>query len=172
MSQGQKKRLTFMNGGKHFWNRERKIIAELSKAFEIQLIVNHSGDINYSIDDISSFAEEHDLQLVIVDYTKRKASSIKGFYKDFETIRRIKRFHPDYIYIESFGSLAFAIYSGLFLPRAQIIFAILDYKLHPYGDSVGKVSEKNLSTYLSKILQKLSFVLIGTSQDAYGGTPI
>ena len=131
-----------MNGGKHFWNRERKIIAELSKTFEIQLIVNHSGDINYRIDDIRSFAEEQNLQLLIVDYTKRKASSIKGFYKDFETIRRIKRFHPDYIYIESFGSLAFAIYSVLFLPRAQIIFAILDYKLHPYGDSVGKVSEK------------------------------
>ena len=142
MSQGQKKRLTFMNGGKHFWNRERKIIAELSNNFEIQLIVNHSGDINYSIDDISNFAEEQNIQLVIIDYTKRKASSIKGFYKDFETIRRIKRFRPDYIYIESFGSLSFAIYSGLFLPRARIIFAIMDYKLHPYGDSVGKFSEK------------------------------
>ena len=71
MSQGQKKRLTFMNGGKHFWNRERKIIAELSKTYEIQLIVNHSGDINYSIGDIINFAAEHDLKLVIVDYTKQ-----------------------------------------------------------------------------------------------------
>ncbi len=131
-----------MNGGKHFWNRERKIIAALSEHYQIQLVINHSGDLNYRIENIIEFAREYKLQLVVVDFTNRKASSLKGLWKDFQTILKIRTFKPDYIYIESFGSLFFALYSGLFLPVRKVIFAILDYKLHPYGDSVGKVSEK------------------------------
>ncbi len=140
--QDGKKRLTFMNGGKHFWNRERKIVSALRDDYEIQLVINHSGDLNYNIDGINSFASENDIELVIVDFTNRKASSIKGVWKDFSTISKIRSFKPDYIYIESFGSLFFALYSGLFLPRKKVIFSILDYKLHPYGESVGKRSEK------------------------------
>lgn len=137
-----KKRLTFMNGGKHFWNRERKIISALVEYYDIQLIINHSGDLNYNIEDIESFSKENGCYLEIVNLTHRKARSLRGLTLDLRTIRAITSFRPDYIYIESFGTLFFALYSGIFLPRQKVIFAILDFKLHPYGDSVGKFSEK------------------------------
>ena len=137
-----KKRVVFMNGGKHFWNREKEIIKELTEYFEIFLLINHSKDINYSIDDIIDFCLKNGITLRIIDYTNRRTRNILKAISDFHTVLAIKKFKADVIFIESFGSPYFALFSGLLLNHKKTIFSIMDYKLHQYRENQYKLSEK------------------------------
>ena len=137
-----KKKLVFINGGKHFWNREKDILLGFLNDFEVFLIINHSIDTNYSIDDIIYFCKQHHIKLKIIDYTTRRASNPFMMIKDFINVLDIIKFNPNIIYIESFGSPYFAIFTCLLLNSNKVIFSILDYKLHPYDKNSFKRSEK------------------------------
>ena len=91
-----KKKLVFINGGKHFWNREKDILLGFLNDFEVFLIINHSIDTNYSIDDIIYFCKEHHIKLKIIDYTTRRASNPFMMIKDFINVLDIIKFNPNF----------------------------------------------------------------------------
>jgi glycosyltransferase involved in cell wall biosynthesis len=128
----QKKRVVFMNGGKHFWNREKEIIKRLTNEFDFFLVINHSKNVNYKILDIRNFCLENNVQLKIIDYTSRRARSLKKITESFKDVREILRFRPDVVYIESFGNPYFALFAALLFDKKRSVIGILDYNLHPY----------------------------------------
>ncbi|MCU0474310.1 MAG: glycosyltransferase family 4 protein [Bacteroidales bacterium] len=131
-----------MNGGKHFWNREKDIVKKLNEEFEIFLVINHSEDKNYSLSDIVDFCKSNEIHLKVIDYVRRKASNPLKILSDLQSVIEIRKIKPDLIYIESFGSPYFAIFASFLFKYTNTIIAILDYKLHPYTKNGFKLSEK------------------------------
>jgi glycosyltransferase involved in cell wall biosynthesis len=136
------KKVVFMNGGKHFWNREKDIVKKLNEEFEIFLVINHSEDKNYSLSDIVDFCKSNEIHLKVIDYVRRKASNPLKILSDLQSVIEIRKIKPDLIYIESFGSPYFAIFASFLFKYTNTIIAILDYKLHPYTKNGFKLSEK------------------------------
>ena len=88
----ERKKIVFMNDGKHFWNREKDIIKELNKYYEVFLFILYRKIIDYSIDDIIEYAKINNIHLHIIDYKKqRRARSIVRLYTDLKHVIAIKK---------------------------------------------------------------------------------
>jgi glycosyltransferase involved in cell wall biosynthesis len=136
------KRLVFMNSGMHFWNRETEILAELNTEYEILLIICHSENKNYLLEDIINFCTLNKISLMIVDNTSRRAKSPLNIFRAIKTLKKIYNFKPDSIYLETFNDPYLAIFCSLFLNKSKVIISIMDYELHPYEQNEVRLSDK------------------------------
>lgn len=138
-----RKKVVFMNGGKHFWNREKDIVRELNKYFEVHLFIIHKKrSTNYTIEEIINYCNKHAIHLTTIDFTNRRSRSITKIFSDLKYVLKIKKINPEIIYIENFASPYFAFFASLLFKAQNTIIAILDYKLHPYEKGVYKFSER------------------------------
>jgi glycosyltransferase involved in cell wall biosynthesis len=140
----EKKRLAFINGGKHFWNREKEFFSRFTNFYEVLLVINHRDiETNYNINDIEGYCCKHGIKLLKIDYSNTRARNPLFLFKNYKDVSLIKNFKPDIIYIESFGSPYFALWASLLFNKKKVIFAILDYKLHQYTQTKSrKLNEK------------------------------
>jgi len=136
------KRLVFMNNGMHFWNREKDIVAELNKEYEILLIICHDGNKNYLIEHILNFCKFNKIKILIIDNTSRKARNFLNFFRAILLTGKMIKYKPTLIYIENFSDPYFAIFSGLFLSKSKVIISIMDYELHPYERNKKRLSDR------------------------------
>lgn len=136
------KRLVFMNSGMHFWNREKEIISELNKFYEILLIIEHTNNKNYLLKDIIDYCTITKISLIIIDSNLRRARNPKNIFRAIVTLIKIIKFRPDIIYIEAFGDPYFALFCPLLLNRSKVIMSLLEYDLHPYEKNKTKFNER------------------------------
>jgi len=131
-----------MNGGMHFWNREKEILAELANEYEILLIICHDGNKNYLIEDIFNFCTSKKISLLTLDNTLKRSRNPWNIIRAIETIKTIIKFKPNLIYLETLSDPYFAIFCSLFLDSNKVIISILDYELHPYESNKVRFSDK------------------------------
>lgn len=124
------------------WVREKEILEELNKRIDLLFIMPYKPNGNYSIKEVSAFCEKHKINHIVDDSGNYRARSIYRFKKDLNLISKIKKFNPDVIYIETFGSPYFAVLSRLFLGNKKVIIAIMDFKLHQRSEGTFKFSER------------------------------
>jgi glycosyltransferase involved in cell wall biosynthesis len=158
----KKNRLVFMNSGMHFWNRETEILAGLNKEYEILLIISHSENKNYVLNDILSFCSLKKISLIILDNTARRAINLNNFTRAINTLKKIKEFKPDIIYLETFNDPYLAILCVLFLNKLRVIISIMDYELHPYEQNSIRLSDKFYQIIYLKFFQ--NFQLFSAQQ--------
>ena len=126
----------------HFWNRETEILAELNTEYEILLIICHSKNKNYLLEDIINFCTLNKISLMIVDNTSRRAKNPLNIFRAIKTLKKIYNFKPDSIYLETFNDPYLAIFCSLFLNKSIVIISIMDYELHPYEQNKVRLSDK------------------------------
>lgn len=124
------------------WVREREILLALNKKVDLLFIIPYKPNGNYSTKEVSVFCNLHHINHIIDDSGNHRARSFFRFKKDLKLIKKIRKFKPDVIYIETFGSPYFALLSRLFLGNKKVVIAIMDYKLHQRSAGSFKFSEK------------------------------
>lgn len=126
----------------HFWNRETEILAELNKEYEILLIICHSENKNYLLENIIDFCTLKKISLMIVDNTARRAINPQNILRAIKTVKKIVDLKPDLIYLEAFSDPYFALFSSLIFNKSRVIISIMDYELHPYEKNKIRFSDK------------------------------
>lgn len=124
------------------WVREKEILKELNKKVNLLFICPYLKDGNYNTKEVIDYCQENKINFIINDFTNRRARSLSRVIYDLCIVRKIVKFKPDIVYLESLVSPYFAIYSRLLLGSKRTIISIMDYKLHQRSKGQFKFSEQ------------------------------
>lgn len=113
--------------------REREVLQGINKETDFLFVCPYYTNANFTKQDVTGYCEEHSINLILHDFTKRRARSLKGIVPDFILVKKLRDFRPDIVYIETQGSPYLALFYRLLLGNRRTIISIMDYKLHQRG---------------------------------------